>query len=244
MQRQAGATALIELDLNLIEQEINHGDRFRRNSVVVVDYSMPAVNGLEFCAALDDPYIRKAMLTGVADEKVAVAAFNAGLIHRFIPKHTVNAIGVIRNFVEELQREYFNQYTARLKTALAIDPPGFLIDTAVAAHVESLMRAEGLIEYYLADDPPGLMLLNSAGGIYRLAVQTPEEQRAQAEFARAHGAPASIVARLANATAATASARTRILPNAIMALLRIRLRECSRRRLHRPLRQPDRRTGV
>ena len=196
MHRKDRSQAVIHLDLNLIEQEISHVDRFHRNSVVVVDYAMPSMNGLEFCAALTDPHIRKAMLTGVADEKLAVEAFNAGLIHRFIPKQTVDPINLVHGFVTELLNEYFNQYSARLKTTLAIDPPGFLTDADVARFVEDLMEKEGLVEYYLVDDPPGLMMLKADGEIWRLAILTTAQMAEQAEQARAFAAPPSVQSRL------------------------------------------------
>jgi len=196
LHREDRSQAVIRLDLDLIEQEVSHVNRFRRNSVVVVDYAMPSMNGLEFCAALEDPYIRKAMLTGVADEKLAVEAFNAGLIHRFIPKQTMDPIELVREFVDELLHDYFNQYTARLKTALAIDPPRFLIDPTVAAFVEDLMMKNGLVEYYLVDEPPGLMMLTANGEIWRLAILDDADMAQQTEQARDFGAPETIVNRI------------------------------------------------
>ena len=200
MQRRSPSEALIHLDLNLIAQEINHRDRFARISVVVVDYAMPVINGLEFCAALTDPLLQKAMLTGVADEKIAVAAFNAGLIHRFIPKQSNTGINVIMDFIDDLQQEYFSQYTARLKTTLAIDPPRFLTEPAIATYVEALMQSEGLIEYYLVDDPPGLMLLQANGKIWRLVVLGEEEMRRQAHYAAEHAAPEPILSAMNKGT--------------------------------------------
>jgi CheY-like chemotaxis protein len=85
LDRSHDTDAVIHLNLGLIEQEINYRQRFRRVSAVLVDYAMPSVDGLAFCERMTDPYARRAMLTGVADEKLAVEAFNAGLIHRFIP---------------------------------------------------------------------------------------------------------------------------------------------------------------
>lgn len=192
LRREEGSRAVIHLDLNMIEQEISHADRFRRNSVLVVDYAMPSINGLQFCRMLDDPYIQKALLTGVADEKMAVEAFNAGLIHRYIPKQSMDPISRVHEFVTELLHEYFNQYTARLKNTLAIDPPGFLMDPAVARYVERLMATHRLVEYYLVDDPPGLLMLQSNGRIWRLAVLDDREMRAQAEQARRLHAPEEI----------------------------------------------------
>ena len=200
LQRQAG-DAVIRLDLGLIEQEISDVNRFSRNSVLVVDYAMPSLDGLEFCARLQDPHIRRAMLTGVADEKLAVEAFNAGLIHRYIPKQAADPIQLVRQFVTELLYEYFSQYTARLKSTLSIDPPEFLVDPLIAAFVHELMEAHGLVEYYLVDDPPGLLMLKSNGEIWRLAILTPAEMREQAEQARAFGAPQRILRQLASGRA-------------------------------------------
>ncbi len=196
LQREA-SHAVIHLDLSLIEKEISHVDRFRRNSVLVVDYAMPSINGLQFCEALKDSHIRRAMLTGVADEKVAVEAFNAGLIHRFIPKQKDDPILATHDFVEELVAEYFNQYTVRLKSALAIDPPAFLTDAVVANWLHALMAENNLVEYYLVDDPPGFLMLKSNGQIWRLAVLSPTDVAQQAEQARAYGAPQTLVNALA-----------------------------------------------
>jgi len=192
MQRRADE-AIIRLDLDLVEQEINNPDRFRHNSVVVVDYSMPSMNGLDFCAAVSDPYIRKAMLTGVADEKTAVAAFNAGLIDRFIPKQTNLSTSIVHDFVDELQQEYFAQYSARLKNALAIDPPGFLTDQAVADRIAALMKQEAIVEYYLSSSPTGLLMLTADGTISRLVILEESEMQAQARYAASHSAPPAIV---------------------------------------------------
>jgi CheY-like chemotaxis protein len=185
--------ALIHLDLNLVEQEINQPERFSRVSVVVVDYAMPSMNGLELCKGIKDPYIKKVMLTGVADEKLAVEAFNAGLINRFIPKHGANATATTLNHIDELQHEYFNQYTARLRSALAIDPPKFLVDATISGWVEKFMRDQQLVEYYLVDEPPGLMLLRSNGSVLRLLILQREDVAAQLAFANLHKAPAEVI---------------------------------------------------
>jgi CheY-like chemotaxis protein len=196
LQRNA-SQAVIHLDLSLIEKEISHVDRFRRNSVLVVDYAMPSLNGLQFCEALKDTHIRRAMLTGVADEKVAVEAFNAGLIHRFIPKQKDDPILATHDFVEELVQEYFNQYTVRLKSTLAIDPPGFLTDVVVADWLHALMARNNLVEYYLVDDPAGFLMLKSNGQIWRLAILSPRDVAQQAERAGAFGAPQALINTLA-----------------------------------------------
>jgi CheY-like chemotaxis protein len=196
LNREPDATATIRLDLNLLEQEISHVQRFHRHSVVVVDYAMPFMDGIQFCAALKDPYVRKAMLTGVADEKLAVEAFNAGLIHRFIPKQSVEPIELVRDFVTELVHDYFNQYISRLTATLTIDPPTLLTDRAVARFIESLMAEHDLVEYYLVDEPPGFLMLKSSGEIWRVGFLAEDEMPLAISRARASGAPEELLKRL------------------------------------------------
>ncbi|MEZ5558845.1 MAG: hypothetical protein R3E86_09950 [Pseudomonadales bacterium] len=192
----AGGEAVMHIDFGAIEQEINHPERFRRVSVALVDYAMPAVNGLELCAQLRDPNLRKALLTGVADEKLAVEAFNAGLIHRFIAKQRAGAIEVLLAFIDELQAEYFRQYTARLQSALSLDPPKFLIDPDVATQVRELMARERLVEYYLVNDPPGFLLLRSDGSLVRLIILDRPALDHQWALARRYGAPPALLQQL------------------------------------------------
>jgi CheY-like chemotaxis protein len=192
LERHRTDQAIIRLDLGLIEQEINYLQRFRRVSAVLVDYAMPAINGLQFCERMTDRYARRALLTGVADEKLAVEAFNAGLIHRFIPKHRATAVEAVIAFIAELEREYFRQYLGRLTTALAIDPPAFLVDPDIAVLVQRLMHEERAVEYYLVDEPPGLLMLRSDGSVIRLLLLDAAAQRAQVEFAQRHTAPEHI----------------------------------------------------
>ncbi|MEQ8486025.1 MAG: hypothetical protein RIB46_16830 [Pseudomonadales bacterium] len=192
LERSHETEALIHLDLGLIEQEIKHLQRFRRISAVLIDYAMPSVDGIQFCERMTDPYARRAMLTGVADEKLAVQAFNAGLIHRFISKHRVNAVEAIIAFVAELEREYFQQHLVRLQAALAMDPPGFLIDLTIARQVRRFIQQEGIVEYYLVNDPPGFLMLRSNGSVIRLVLLDQAARRRQIDFVRAHDAPADV----------------------------------------------------
>ena len=66
MDNSDPSAPLIHMDLPALEQEIKLVDRFRRVSVLLVDYAMPTMNGLEFCEQVANQDIKKALLTGVA----------------------------------------------------------------------------------------------------------------------------------------------------------------------------------
>ena len=68
-------------------------------SAVLVDNEMPGMSGLEFCDRIRDRKIRRGLLTAMADDKKAVAAFNKGQIHRYIAKQATATPEYRNNFV-------------------------------------------------------------------------------------------------------------------------------------------------
>jgi len=186
------ASALLHLDLSLIEQEITHADRFRRVSAAIVDYAMPSMDGLEFCRGMTNPDVLKVLLTGVADEKLAVAAFNEGLIDMFVPKQDAVGAPAILSMIERLEQRYFRRIQDRLRHAIADSLPGFLDDPQFEAYFRGLIDKYGIVEYYLVGQPPGFLMLDRAGTLRRLLVADSSQLEAQTRYAERHGAPSGI----------------------------------------------------
>ncbi|RFA27297.1 hypothetical protein CAI21_14745 [Alkalilimnicola ehrlichii] len=118
---------LIRCDVSRLEREVSNPDRFREVSVVLVDYDMPGMDGLEFCRRLRASKVKKVLFTGVVDEKVAVQAFNEGLIDRFIRKNADNAPALINATVRELQHEYLRATSRFMARTLQAEPAGFCL---------------------------------------------------------------------------------------------------------------------
>lgn len=106
-----------DLDLDEIDEEnalsinytklneiINYKEEI---SVLVVDYSMPEMNGIEFFNKTKSFPAKKIMLTGEADNQIAVNAFNQGLIDRFIVKSGEKVNETLLQYVNELKAQYF-----------------------------------------------------------------------------------------------------------------------------------------
>ncbi|AHE66069.1 response regulator containing a CheY-like receiver domain and an HTH DNA-binding domain [Legionella oakridgensis ATCC 33761 = DSM 21215] len=118
----------LDLDLAAIHAEVYNPHRFSEISVVVVDYAMPGMNGLEFCRRIENSNIKKILLSGQADEHLAIEAFNEGLIHRYIKKSDVNAIELITQSIYELQFQYFQAMSDTIVRMLSFMPPRCLQD--------------------------------------------------------------------------------------------------------------------
>lgn len=194
--RSAPHQRLFRLDTDLIEQEINVVERFDRVSVVIVDYSMPTLNGLQFCEQVNDPQIGKVLLTGVADEKMAVEAFNAGIIDRFISKSHPLASEHISEFSRDMQRAYFRAQTEQMRRTLKLAGPVFLDDHSVTSWVRRLMLRKNFCEYYMVSDPPGLLMVKPSGELQQLIILSDAQCAAQADYAEFHRAPREVIERL------------------------------------------------
>jgi CheY-like chemotaxis protein len=187
---------VIDLALDKIHREVYQEQRFEEISVAVIDYAMPEMDGLEFCRSIKHPAIKKILLTGRADEKLAVRAFNAGLIDRFIMKGDNAALTTLNAAIGELQQEYFGQVERILADALTIDTPSFLHDRAFARVFREICRERKIVEYYLCSNPNGILMLNALGAGTLLLISTEEDLRAQYEIAFDHTAPEALLARM------------------------------------------------
>jgi CheY-like chemotaxis protein len=187
------AHQVIALSVNTVRKQVHNAQRFLATSVVVVDYDMPGMNGLEFCRRMTDPAVRKIMLTGKADEHIAVQSFNEGIIHRFIRKQDASAVATLNRTVRDLQNAYFDNVCQSILDTLADSEYAFLRDEALAARVAELSSSLGIVEHYLSYCPSGLLMLDSAGSAYLLIVHTNDSLRGLREIAVEQGAPAGFL---------------------------------------------------
>ncbi|MEM7079962.1 MAG: hypothetical protein AAF513_15170 [Pseudomonadota bacterium] len=189
-----------QIDLKVLEREIDHINRFNRFSTVMIDYSMPNISGLEFSRQIEDPYIKRVLLTGVADEVTAVAAFNDGLIDHYYPKSSLRDRTSIIPLIAHMQGVYFSQFNRALCFEHLV-PGSILNDPAVRTALVALFERLDIVEYYLAHNPLGFLLLRADGSRVRCLVAHQREIEAQAEIARRHQAPGRVVRKLSQGRA-------------------------------------------
>lgn len=170
--------------------------RFNTPSVLVVDYSMPQMNGVEVCEALRHLPCKKILFTGVADEKVAVDAFNRGLIDRYIKKSDDDALDRLEAEIVALQKEFFAARSHPLREMLTLHDYSFVGDQAFAALVQSLARQHGFVEHYVYSNPPGILMYDSDGQAHLMVVETEAGMESHYEVACDNDAPPSLLAAL------------------------------------------------
>lgn len=170
--------AMLRLDFALIEREISDARRFSDISVVIVDYDMPEMTGLEFCARITDPRIKKVLLTGVADEKIAVHAFNEGLIDAFLMKSDPEVINKVGNTISDLQSRYFSEVSSLIQRTLTLKAPEVLSDPEFINRFRALCKQHRIVEYFYVDEPAGFLLVTDDGCLMRLVIANREKLQA------------------------------------------------------------------
>jgi CheY-like chemotaxis protein len=160
-----------KIDVNIYDlmKEIYNPSRFETVSTVVVDFAMPGMNGLEFCEKIKDPAVQKLLLTGEADEHLAVQAFNKGLIHQYIKKQDPIVLKVLNQALFDAQQSYFSKVSHLMfEVATFRSKPTCLRDPIFIKFFEKLLQEKNIIEYYLFEITGNFLLLDEDSKAYGL----------------------------------------------------------------------------
>lgn len=176
-------------DISHICRMVKEPKRFLAPAVVVVDYAMPYIDGLDFCRALEGLPCKKILFTGEADEMVAVDAFNRGLIDRYLKKGDPDALDRLSVEIAALERQFFVERSAALKNLLARSAYSFLSDDTFVRLVYGLIKRHGFVEHYLFPDPSGILFFNAEGKAMLMVVETRVGLNSHLETAQDYGAP-------------------------------------------------------
>ena len=129
--------------------------RLHNISVVVVDYQMPGMSGIEFCKAIRHHPCKIIMLTGEATQALAVEAFNNLIIDRFIEKSTPQLHRILSKTIEDMQFKHFQDlsiYTLNHFLKEQKPLPWFLQNEDFCTFFKTILKKYQIIEYYLLNE--------------------------------------------------------------------------------------------
>jgi CheY-like chemotaxis protein len=188
---------LVPWDFSCIIEQALNAQRFHESSVAVIDYYMPSMNGLELCAGIARPEVRKILLTGVFDTSEAISALNDDTISAYLNKNDADLSDKINALIEKQQQAYFTEINKRFYASGA-DIPDFLVDDAFRKYFSDILNKYNICEYYLSTDPFSIFMLGEEKkDYYRLLIYNDAEMRAQWEIAESQYAPSELVKKLA-----------------------------------------------
>ncbi|HAT1722151.1 TPA: response regulator [Legionella pneumophila] len=179
--------------LNLIYDKA----RFEHAPLLVVDYQMPAINGIEFCKRLKERKVFKIMLTAEADKDTAIKAFNNGLIDKFILKTSENLYPEITLAVHDLTQRYFRELTKNIVNAYE-NSINDLFDNELYQQLFANVQTQAQsVEYYLVDNSGSVVFLDKDAKPTWLIIRHVKELSDQLDLMQGYELPEQTMAAVA-----------------------------------------------
>jgi CheY-like chemotaxis protein len=185
-------------NINSIYQDIYNPNRFKEISVVVLDFSMPKLNGLELCRFLP-PQTKKILLTGESDHNLVLEAFNQRLIHYFISKTDNNLAKKINIALQKMQQEYFKEIMDSFFQIMPINLFSnvfCLTDPEFVAVFKELFAKHKLTEYYILDSKGNFLFLDYSGKTSWLAVANEKTMEDYYQLAIKNNVPEKVLKKI------------------------------------------------
>jgi len=152
-----------------------------------VDYSMPAMNGLQTLATLVDWPGSRILLTGQADEQIAVTAFNQGLIEQFIPKQSVDITRRLTDAIKRMLELPVRGQGQIWRATLSREQYALLCSPTIAPLLGALVQRQRWVEHVVIGTPFGVMGLDALGQASWLQLEHRDNLRDLAELAWSQG---------------------------------------------------------
>ncbi|MBY0544865.1 MAG: response regulator [Gammaproteobacteria bacterium] len=137
------------LNYEAIIDLLSNRERYNEPTVLIVDYKMPEMTGLDFLSQIPNHKIKKILLTAHDEKEIALKAFNNGLIDKFVMKASTARDDFLLNEISQLNQTYFQQVTTDMlgKGLFAL-----LHDEAYERLFIEWLHNFAISEYYRLDD--------------------------------------------------------------------------------------------
>ncbi|MEA3084455.1 MAG: hypothetical protein QOC89_2152 [Paraburkholderia sp.] len=167
--------------------------RFSEVAAVVVDYDMPGLSGVEFLSSISNLRCAKVLLTGVANETVAVKAFNAGIVDLYLRKTDADSASRLVHFLKDARKRHCSE-----AGWLGLGENGITYcDPRTRKVLDEVVAAEGIVEYYWRPEQNAILMFDREGNPSVFLAWAENDWIAQAEIVADESGPVDLLRRMA-----------------------------------------------
>jgi CheY-like chemotaxis protein len=170
--------------------------RYLLTQTCVVDFAMPAMTGLDFLKSLPSWPAHRVLLTGKADELIAVGAFNDRLIDRYVPKQHANIGKHLTDILIDLHRKPMDSHQSVWRSALKKEQFAVLQDSSARNELRKLIQDRQWIEYVVIPAPFGILALDRNARAHWLQLELRSDLAAVADLAQSTGQTDDVVEKI------------------------------------------------
>ena len=173
----------VTIDLKSLYQHIYNPNRFKELSVLVVDYSMPQMKGDMFFNTISNHVLKRMLLTGKAEQQLAITLLNKKIIDTFSEKKSLDNDVAVVTQVHELQQGYFNDFTERFRM-YDFQKTSYVFKKDYASLVEGIINQYSIVEHYTFSIFGSKLLLDSDAKTFFLIIVNEETMDGFCDTAR------------------------------------------------------------
>lgn len=115
-------------------------------NVLLIDHHMPKMLGIEFLREIQHLPIKKILITGENDYKIAVDAFNDGLLDAYLKKNDPDFNQKILQLIADLEWQYFNELC---QVVVAVTNFNFLRNINVVKIFKQFIAENHISQFYM-----------------------------------------------------------------------------------------------
>lgn len=167
-------------------------------SVVVTDYSMPQMNGVDLSGHIQDKGVSTILLTGEATLNIVVDGFNKGFISKYIQKTDVELVEKLEAEIKNLEYQYFVSLSDRRQIEPTLE--SFFESEIMGKQFREICCNLDVQEYFLIKNPPRFSMINSRNEKFYMLIMSDYMVKRHLVAMREESAPREMVEAVAKRT--------------------------------------------
>jgi CheY-like chemotaxis protein len=178
----------------------NDTHRYGLTKIFIVDFSMPAITGLEVLNALPEWPPSRLLLTGKADEFIAISAFNQGLIDMFVPKQQPDVGKHLTGMLSNQNSKPLDSYEGIWRSLLKKEQHDVLQESSIQLHLLKLIQEKEWVEYVVVSAPFGILGLDKHAQAQWLQLELHNDLGVAVDLAQSTGQSTATVQKIRDGT--------------------------------------------
>ena len=136
-----------DLNYNNIEVFVKNCKNY--HGVLVADYNMPTINGIELLTKYSNSNLIKILLTNIYTANDAINALNKKLINHYLPKEKAS---IIAEVIREQQNILFSDMSKNITNCLESNDLNFLYDKVYINIFNNICKQYNIKKYYIINN--------------------------------------------------------------------------------------------
>lgn len=179
----------VDIDFQTIIGLYYNKHRINDISAIVVDFKMPKMTGLDLMKQIPPSAIKRILLTGEAEDELAIASFNDNIIDRFVHKGDATFAADLRLYIKQMAICYFKDLTRPLLAHMEVEHRIPQSDPEFIDFFDKWMCLNNIIEYFVFDKNGSMLVTNQQGHVFYFVIHT---ERTLEEFSELYASDKAV----------------------------------------------------